>query len=228
MIQIGADTPLWKLIFYVLDLKNTKLNQLFVKYNDEIETKTIEEISSYRRGSFPQPYTNRNFYGGKNSKPFIQVADIDDNFLLNDVTKQTISTLAQPKSIFVKKGTVICSIQGSIGRVAITQYDSYVDRTIAIFEKINSNVNKRYFSYVINEKFLKEKENARGTTLKTITKEEFSKFEVTIPPLPVQEEIVKTLDTFHQYINDKIFGLKREIELRQIQYEYYRNKLLSF
>src|SRR5699024_9114791 len=83
---------------------------------------------------------------------------------------QTISKLAQPKSIFVPKGTVICSIQGTIGRVAITQYDAYVDRTIAIFESYKININKKYFAYCIQLKFSKEKKHTRGSTLKNIKK----------------------------------------------------------
>ena len=90
--------------------------------------------------------------------PFVQVADIEDKgFRLKNKTKQTISKIAQPKSIFVPKGTVICSIQGTIGRVAITQYNSYVDRTIAIFEKINDEIDKKFFAYCIELKFGVEK-----------------------------------------------------------------------
>ena len=88
---------------------------------DGVEYKEIKKLALYRRGSFPQPYTNEAFYGGQGSMPFVQVADIEDKgFRLKNKTKQTISKIAQPKSIFVPKGTVICSIQGTIGRVAIT------------------------------------------------------------------------------------------------------------
>ena len=113
-----------------------KLEQLLKELCPQgVEYKTIGEVATYRRGSFPQPYTNSAFYGGEDAMPFVQVADIEDEgFRLKKETKQTISKLAQPKSIFVPKGSVICSIQGTIGRVAITQYDSYVDRTIAIFD----------------------------------------------------------------------------------------------
>ena len=162
-----------------------------------VEYKEIGEIANYRRGSFPQPYTNSSYYGGDEAMPFIQVADIEDTgFLLKKKTKQTISKIAQPKSVFVEQGTVICSIQGTIGRVAITQYNSYVDRTIAIFESFKIEINKRYFAYCIQKKFEIEKQFARGSTLKTITKEEFTKFKIAVPPLEVQHEIVHILDDF--------------------------------
>ena len=51
---------------------------------------------------------------------------------------------------------------------------------------------------------------------------------IPIPPLPVQEEIVAILDKFEALVNDLTEGLPAEIAARQEQYEYYRDKLLSF
>lgn len=190
-----------------------------------VEYKTIGEVATYRRGSFPQPYTNSSFYGGDGAMPFVQVADIEDNgFKLKEKTKQTISKIAQPKSIYVPKGTVICSIQGTIGRVAITQFDSYIDRTIAIFESFKMEINKRFFAYCIELKFGIEKQFARGSTLKTITKEEFTKFRIPVPPLEVQCEIVHILDDFTLLSAE----LSAELEARKRQYCYYREKLFEF
>ena len=51
---------------------------------------------------------------------------------------------------------------------------------------------------------------------------------IPIPPLPVQEKIVSILDNFDNLTHSISEGLPREIELRQQQYEYYRDLLLSF
>ena len=181
--------------------------------------KRIGEIANYRRGSFPQPYTNESYYGGEDAMPFVQVADVKDNFRLVDSTKNTISKIAQSLSVFVPKGTVIVTLQGTIGRVAITQYDAYVDRTIAIFEGLSSELNTKYFVYQLKSKFDYEKQFARGSTIKTITKEEMTKFKIPIPPLEIQEEIVKILDKFGE--------LEAELEARKSQYEFWREKLLN-
>ena len=101
----------------------------------EFEWLSLGEISTFRRGSFPQPYGNSEWYDGEGAMPFVQVVDVGTDLQLVQDTKKKISKLAQPKSVFVPKGTVIVTLQGSIGRVAITQYDSYVDRTLAIFER---------------------------------------------------------------------------------------------
>ncbi len=204
----------------------SKLEELIKKLcPNGVEYYTIGEIANYRRGSFPQPYTNSAFYGGDGAMPFVQVADIENNgFKLKDYTKQTISKIAQPKSIFVSQGTVICSIQGTIGRVAITQYDAYVDRTIAIFEEYKININKKFFAYCIQLKFGIEKNFARGSTLKTITKEEYTKFKIPVPPIEVQNEIVRILDNFTELEAE----LETELETRKKQYEYYRDEVFKF
>ncbi len=197
-----------------------------------VEWRMLEDIVSFRRGSFPQPYGNSEWYDGEGSLPFVQVVDVlDGKFELKENTKQRISKLAQPKSVFVEEGTVIVTLQGTIGRVAVTQYDCYVDRTLAIFTNYISGINKKYFAYQLKSKFDIEKENARGSTLKTITKEEFSKFEIPIPcpdnpdrSLAIQAEIVRILDTFTALTAE----LTAELSDRQKQYNYYRDRLLTF
>ncbi len=185
-----------------------------------VEFRKIKDIATFRRGSFPQPYTEPKWYGGDNSMPFIQVIDFADTMQLNEKSKQSISKLAQPKSVFVPKGTIIVTLQGTIGKVAITQYDAYVDRTIAIFTSYLVNIDKKFFAYTLHQKFEIEKEYARGSTLKTITKEEFSDFLIPIPPLEIQQEIVKILDAFTE--------LNTELKARKKQYQYYQNMLLDF
>lgn len=216
-----------------LNLRKKQYNyyrdQLLSFEEGDVEWKNLEDVASFRRGSFPQPYGNSEWYDGEGCMPFVQVADVADfGFRLHQKTKQQISRLAQPKSVFVEKGTVIVSLQGTIGRVAITQYDCYVDRTLAIFTNYKVDINKKYFAHQLKAKFDFEKEFARGSTLKTITKEEFSKFQIPIPPIEEQNRIVSLLDKFDTLTHSIKEGLPREIELRQKQYEYYRDLLLSF
>ena len=198
----------------------------------DVAWKALEEVVSFRRGSFPQPYGNSEWYDGEGSMPFVQVVDVlDGGFALKDKTKQRISKLAQSKSVFVEEGTVVVTLQGTIGRVAITQYDCFVDRTLAIFNNYIQGINKKYFAYQLKNKFDIEKENARGSTLKTITKEEFSKFQIPIPcpdnlekSLEIQAEIVRILDTFTELTAE----LTAELSMRKRQYNHYRDQLLSF
>ncbi|MCT3964435.1 restriction endonuclease subunit S [Elizabethkingia anophelis] len=201
----------------------------------DIEWKSLEEIASFRRGSFPQPYGNHEWYDGEGSMPFVQVIDVNNNLQLVNNTKKKISKLAQHKSVFVPKDTVIVTLQGSIGRVAITQYDCYIDRTLAVFEHFLIKVNKKYFAYQLEEKFKIEKETARGNIIKTITKEDFKKFLIPIPcpdnpkkSLEIQQKIVDILDKFTELRTKLIKELTTELTSRKQQYNYYREQLFSF
>jgi type I restriction enzyme S subunit len=132
--------------------------------------------------------------------PFIQVFDVGDDFRLKPTTKSKISKLAAEQSVFIPKGTVIITIQGSIGRVAITQYDAYIDRTLLLFEEFYNEIVKTFFAYVLFVLFEIEKEKAPGGIIKTITKEVLSDFKIKIPKLPEQQKIATCLSSLDEVI----------------------------
>lgn len=69
---------------------------------------------------------------------------------------------------------------------------------------------------------------AAGGTVKSVPMAEMRKLQIPVPPLEEQERIVAILDRFDKLCNDISQGLPAEIEARKKQYEYYRDKLLSF
>lgn len=69
---------------------------------------------------------------------------------------------------------------------------------------------------------------ASGGTVPDLPHKKFYNLEVLIPPLEYQQHIVDILDRFDKLCNDISEGLPAEIEARQKQYEYYRDKLLTF
>ena len=176
----------------------------FPGFTDDWEQRKLSECAGFRRGSFPQPYGNKEWYDGEGAKPFVQVADVSDDMILVDDTKQKISKLAQPMSVYADKGSVLVTLQGSIGRVAITQYGAFVDRTVLIFDKYNQDIDKTFWAYIIKEKFIDEARKAPGGTIKTITKEALSDFDLMLPNYDEQKKLgaflvsIDNLITLHQ------------------------------
>lgn len=189
----------------------------FTGYTEPWEEKKLGEYAKYRRGSFPQPYGKKEWYGGEDSMPFVQVIDVTDNLTLVNDTKQKISKQAQPKSVLAPEGTVIVTLQGSIGRVAITHYDTYVDRTLLIFESYNFPTHVGFWAYTIQNKFEIERQKAPGGTIKTITKEALSIFEISLPFLPEQTAI----GSFFQDIDQFISLQQRKLEVLKEQKKTY-------
>ncbi len=178
---------------------------------EEWETVKLEKLALYRRGSFPQPYGLPEWYDEKSGMPFIQVFDVDDNMKLKSNTKNKISELAAQQSVFIPKGTLIITIQGSIGRVAITQYDAYIDRTLLLFEKFFRKIDKTFLAYNLQLLFDIEKQKAPGGIIKTITKQALSEFLISIPRIEEQEKIAGCLsevDTMITEQSNKVEQLK--------------------
>jgi len=98
-----------------------------------------------------------------------------------------------------------------------------------IFKPSKKILGKYFVYFTQTDLFVKEKRKyAKGTKVIEVTTSDMSKIKIPIPPLEKQKEIVKILDKFHSLTNSLTEGLPREINLRQKQYEYYRNLLLDF
>ena len=189
----------------------------FKGFSDAWEQRKLGNVANYRRGSFPQPYGKSEWYDGDGAMPFVQVADVSDEMNLVENTKQKISMLAQPMSVFAGKNTVLVTLQGSIGRVAITQYGAFVDRTVLIFEKYKEKIDTKFWAYIVKQKFIDEARKAPGGTIKTITKEALSDFDLSIPNYKEQQQIgtfFKQLDnliTLHQRKFEKLTNVKKSM-----------------
>ena len=93
------------------------------------------------------------------------------------------------------------------------------------------NQNPKYLSYVFNgANYLLRQKNkfARGVKVIELSINEMEKIKIPLPSLIVQDYVVSILDKFDNLVNDINEGLPKEIELRQKQYEYYRERLLNF
>lgn len=210
-------------------------NIRFKGFDEDWEQRKLGEVAKYRRGSFPQPYGNKEWYGGDGAMPFVQVADVTDEMNLVTDTKLKISKKAQPMSVYAEKNSVLVTLQGSIGRVAITQYGAFVDRTVLIFEEYNEQIDNAFWAYIIKQKFIEEARKAPGGTIKTITKEALSGFDLTLPSYDEQVKLgiyfqsLDSLITLHQrkcqetkklkeYMLQKMFPKKGE-KIPEIRFE---------
>lgn len=95
---------------------------------------------------------------------------------------------------------------------------------------IHHNQNAKYLSYFFHSKvfFDQKKKLAHGTKVIEVTPDKLNGIVIMLPSLEKQAEIVSVLDRFDALCNDLSSGLPAEIEARKKQYEFYRDKLLSF
>ena len=90
--------------------------------------------------------------------------------------------------------------------------------------------NSKYIAYYFQTtEFQKQKEKkVTGTKLIRIHGDDMAKFSISLPPIEIQNKVVQILDKFQSLLSDTRGLLPQEIEQRQKQYEYYREKLLTF
>ena len=95
---------------------------------------------------------------------------------------------------------------------------------------IQTSQNSRFLNYWLRSiSFQSQKERkVTGTKVVRINSKDMEKFQIVIPSLTEQERIVSILDNFNTLTNSLSEGLPKEIELRQKQYEYWREQLLNF
>lgn len=128
---------------------------------------------------------------------------------------------------YPKLGDVLISASGTIGRtVVFNGEDSYFqDSNIVWLDHDESQVLNRYLYYFYQMNPWKVSD---GGTISRLYNGNIEKTRILVPSLEIQSRIVQVLDNFDTVCNDLNIGLPKEIELRQKQYEYFREKLLTF
>lgn len=124
------------------------------------------------------------------------------------------------------KPSVLIPRKGTLERVYFIEEPFWNVDTI-FYTKINEEkILPKYFYYFLSSKHLEELNQAAG--IPSLTQATLNNLKVPVPSLKIQEHIVYVLDNFDAVCNDLKIGLPAEIEARHKQYEYYRDKLLTF
>ena len=127
---------------------------------------------------------------------------------------------------YPRKGTILVSASGTIGRCVVYEGEEayYQDSNIVWLDNDESIVLNTYLYHyyqIVNW-------NTEGGTIKRLYNDRFASTPIPVPPLELQEKIVAILDRFETLVNDLSEGLPAEIAAVKEQYEYYRNRLLTF
>lgn len=170
----------------------------------------------------------------------LNFVDVFKNHYISTKTPIMIVTASERKIIEcdIKSGDIFITpsseIIDEIGFSAMAVED--FENSVYSYHIMRLRINDKKFLYPAFLNYIFKSENVRkqillkaqGITRFGLTKSKWELLEIPIPPLPVQEEIVRILDKFDALTNSITEGLPREIKLRKQQYEYYRNMLLTF
>ena len=124
------------------------------------------------------------------------------------------------------KESVLIPRKGSIGNLFYVDKPFWTVDTIFYTVIDKDVVISKYLYYYLSKMNLEKLNTAGGVP--SLTQTVLNKILISLPSLEEQQRIVDILDRFDKLCNDISEGLPAEIEARQKQYEYYREKLLTF
>ncbi|GHT44862.1 hypothetical protein AGMMS49936_01080 [Endomicrobiia bacterium] len=130
-------------------------------------------------------------------------------------------------------GDVLFSGIGTIGKIAIVDIpvnNWNVSESVFVIKPNINFIVAKFLMYVLGSNYIKNQYEGKsvGSTLKGVRMATLLAIEIPIPPIKVQKRIVAILDKFDKLVCDINEGLPAEINARRKQYEYYRDKLLTF
>ena len=150
-----------------------------------------------------------------------------------DETKSFVSEKLAKSLLKVESGDIVLActsenIEDVAKAVAWLGKDTIVTGGHSVVFKHKEN--PKYIAYFFQTAlfFNQKKKYAYGAKVIDIKTDDLAKIEIPVPPMELQEKIVAILDRFETLVNDLSKGLPAEIEAVKAQYEYYRNKLLTF
>ncbi|GAA9029475.1 restriction endonuclease subunit S [Helicobacter pylori] len=190
-----------------------------------VEFKTLEEVFEIKNGYTPSK--NNPEFWEKGTIPWFRMEDIRENGrILKDSIQHITPKALKGKKLF-PKNSIIISTTATIGEHALLIVDSLANQRFTFLsKKANCGIalDMKFFFYqcFLLGEWCKKNTNVSGFASVDMTA--FKKYKFPIPPLEIQQEIVKILDAFTELNTE----LNTELKARKKQYEYYQNMLLDF
>ena len=193
--------------------------------NGKYSIVSLGDYATFSQGIQVDPKDQKD-YCDDGMVPFLRIVD----FVKDDEPPRYI---IKPDNKYIKKENeemvMIRYGASAAGKVFINKYGAIANNMFKINLTTNEIDIKYLWHYLSQDKIYRSLNNTGGgSTMPAINFKMASSIQVVLPPKEEQNRIVKILDKFEELANDITVGLPAEIELRRKQYEYYRNKLLTF
>nr|WP_205395487.1 restriction endonuclease subunit S [Streptococcus lutetiensis] len=192
----------------------------------QVEWKTLGEVCHKISSGGTPKSDNEEYYDG--NIPWLRTQDIDFKDITETSATITQAGLENSSAKWIPENSVVIAMYGATaGKSAVTRIPLTTNQACCNLEVNDELVHYRYVYHWIYKNYEVLKSRGQGSQ-SNINAKIIKDFKIPIPSLEIQSRIVKVLDNFDTVCNDLNIGLPKEIELRQKQYEYFRDKLLTF
>ena len=190
-----------------------------------VEMIAMKDLFTIKNGYTPSKNHQEYWDGG--TIPWFRMEDIRQNGTILKDSIQHITPLGVKKGGLFPANSIIVATTATIGEHALIIVDSLANQRFTFLTKCKSYDSKLDMKYMYYYMFIVDewcKKNTNVSGFASVDMDKFKKLLIPIPSLSEQQRIVSTLDTFEANITN----LEAQLVQRQKQYEYYRNKLLTF
>jgi len=192
----------------------------------QVEWKTILDVSKKVTSGGTPDRSNSLYYGG--SIPWLRTQEVDFREIYGTELSITEEGLANSSAKWIEKNAVIVAMYGATAaKVGIAKIPLTTNQACCNIEVDEDIANYRYVYHWLTYNYEALKSMGQGSQ-SNINAGVIKSFKIPVPSLEIQSRIIQVLDNFDTVCNDLNIGLPKEIELRQKQYEYFRDKLLTF
>jgi type I restriction enzyme S subunit len=198
------------------------------KCPDGVEYKTLSEVFDTRNGYTPSK-KEKNFWEN-GTIPWFRMEDIRENGGILDKATQYVSQEAVKGSPF-PANSIIVATSATIGEHALITVPSIANQRftyLMIKEQYKDDYDPKFLYYYCFKLDEYCKECLNQGNFASVDMKKFAKFQFPRLPIEIQREIVRVLDDYTENIVELQNQLTAEITARQKQYEFYRDKLLTF
>lgn len=195
----------------------------------EVKFTTLGEIAQINRGASPRPIT-KYITDDTEGISWIKIGDIGTNSKYVTKTAQKITIEGAKKSRILKKGDFIMSNSMSYGRPYILDIDGAIHDGWASISEFHNTLDSDFLYYYLTSSKVQNywKGKINSSSVSNLNSEIIRSLPIPVIDKELQKIVAKILDKFQSLLADTKGLLPQEIEQRQKQYEYYREKLLTF
>lgn len=200
--------------------------QIFANKCLGIEPSTIKDVCIKTCSGGTPKTSHSSYYGG--DIPWLRTQEVDWADIYDTEIKITDEGLKNSSAKLIPENCVIVAMYGATAaKSAINKIPLTTNQACCNLQINPQKARYQYVYYWLCYEYLRLKSLGRGSQ-DNLNADMIKNYPIVVPTLDVQDDIIATLDKYASTEVEYEKSIQNEIQLRQVQYEYYRDKLLTF
>jgi type I restriction enzyme, S subunit len=168
------------------------------------------------------PFKSEFFNSDGDGLPLIRIRDINTGF------SATFYSGDYDERYVVNDGDILIGMDGDFRATRWLHGQALLNQRVCRLQDFSEDVDPTFVFFLVRRAIAKIQETTQASTVKHLSSKQLEALVIPVPPRAEQKNIAHTLDRFDALVNDLSIGLPAELKARRLQYEHYRDRLLTF